>query len=162
MPSDCQNVGGAQAYPSPWDKKLGGQLPPLTPPPPPPGSRAPAKSFTLFRSLMPCRLHLPNAMVMPCAVVGEAGNHGLISEFLWISLGGKLPSCPHPRPTYGPLCAEGRETWCCLNFRAQTVSLSRNWGRNRHRWRHLSKHIDDESGREWQSKQPAKTHLPSP
>ena len=42
MPSDCQNLGGgAQAYSSPSDKKLGGeQLPPL-----PPGSRAPGKDL---------------------------------------------------------------------------------------------------------------------
>ena len=35
MPSDCQNLGGAQAYSFPSDKKLGGQLPPLPPPPAP-------------------------------------------------------------------------------------------------------------------------------
>ena len=36
MPSDCQNLGGgAQAYPSPWDKKLGGNCPHCPPPPVP-------------------------------------------------------------------------------------------------------------------------------
>ena len=39
--------GGAQAYSSPWDKKLGGgAIAPL--PPPPPGSRAPTHSEDLW------------------------------------------------------------------------------------------------------------------
>ena len=37
MPSDCQNLGRAQAYSSHWDKKLGGNCPPC-----PLCSRAPA------------------------------------------------------------------------------------------------------------------------
>ena len=36
MPGDCQNLGGgAQAYPSHRDKKLGGAIAPLAPPPAP-------------------------------------------------------------------------------------------------------------------------------